>query len=534
MEIKEPIVDEKSSFSFFTSIWIVPIIAAIIALWLIYEHFSKLGPEIKIEFSNSGGLQAGQSVIKFLDVPIGKISKIEINNKKDGVVVYARVNKDAEAFLNETTKFWIVKPEVDYSGVKGLDTLLSGSYIKMYAKKGKKKKRKFIGLNSPYIDINDGYYYAIEANFSIKVKKGTPIYYKGVQVGQVDLVSLDTTTRKIVLVARIYREYKDMVNVTTKFWVQSLVDLRLNDNRLEVNMAPLPIMLLGGIAFDTKFDKNYDSGYEKIYTLHKSRAIANRRKIGYAKEQLERFIFKFKGDVSSLEKGISIKYKGFEVGKVTNLKIKYNKKYKGFEAECLGLIDISNFSTNSKDAFENFKNIVNSGIIAKLKKPNPIFNKSNIVLEEDNNTKVSLQKDTVYNAYILPTKEYKNSSILARLDDLGAKIAKLDLNHTVSNLNELLEVSKGLIYQSKVTLKHIDKIISTKDFKSLSSNINRTLRDLSSTLKTIKKVLKGYGSNSLFNDKVEATLKELHDTTEKTNMLLRKLNKKPNALIFGD
>ena len=325
-----------------------------------------------------------------------------------------------------------------------------------------------------------------------------------------------------------------MVNVTTKFWVQSLIDLRLNDNRLEVNMAPLPIMLLGGIAFDTKFDKKYDSGYEKIYTLYKSKAIAKRRKIGYAPKKLERFVFKFKGDVSSLEKGTSIKYKGFEIGKVTTLKIGYNKEYKGFEAECLGLIDISNFSTNSKDGFSNFKTIANGGIVAKLKKPNPIFNKSNIVLEEDNSTKVVLIKDSIYNAYIIPTKEYKNSSILARLDDIGAKIAKLDLEHTVSNLNELLAISKGLISQSKVTLNNIDKIISTKDFKNLSKNINKTLKNLSSTLNETKKVLKGYGSNSLFSDKVEATLKELHDTTEKTNMLLRKLNKKPNALIFGD
>ncbi len=534
MEIKEPIIDEKDSFNFFTSIWIVPFIAAIIAAWLVYEHFTKMGPEIKIEFKNSGGLQAEQSVVKFRDVPVGKVTRIEINSKKDGVIVYARLNKDVEPFLNETTKFWVVKPEVDYSGIRGLDTLLSGSYIKMYAKKGKKKKREFIGLDSPYIDINDGYYYVIEANFPVKVKKGTPIYYKGVKVGEIDVVSLDTTSRKIILVARIYKDYKDMVNVTTKFWVQSLIDLRLNDNRLEVNMAPLPIMLLGGIAFDTKFDKKYDSGYNKIFKLYKSKALATKRKIGAAPSRYERFIFRFKGDVSSLEEGTSIKYKGFEVGKVKKLKINYNKEYKGFEAESLGLIDISNFSTNTKDGFENFKAIAKNGLIAELKKPNPLFNKSNIVLTEDNNSKVVLVKDPIYNAYVLPTKEFKNDGLLSKLEDISKKIAKLDLEHSVKNLNELLKVSKGLIKESKVTIKNINKIISTKDFKNLSKNVNKTLNSLNSTLKETKKVLRGYGSNSLFSDKVEATLKELHETTEKTNSLLRKLNKKPNALIFGD
>jgi len=548
MEIKDPILEDDNSFNFFTSIWIVPFIALIIGLWLAYEHFIQMGPEIKIEFKNSGGLSAGNSVIKFRDVPVGKITKIEINNNKDGVIVYARINKDAEPFLNETTKFWIVKPEVDYSGVKGLDTLLSGSYVKMYAKKGSEEKESFVGLNSKYIDINSGYYYAIESSFPVKIKKFTPIYYKGVKVGNVDNISLDTNSKNIVMSIRIYKEYGNLINESTKFWIQSLLDLRLNDNRLEVNMAPLPILLLGGISLDTKFDKKYDKGFNKIFKLYKSLSDAKRLKIGYAKPKLERFLFKFKGDVSSLEKGTQIKYKGFEIGKIKKLKIKYNKKYKGFEAECLGMIDLSNFSTSSKDSFKNFKQLAQNGIIAKLEKPNPLFNKSNIILEEDNKTKVSLIKDRLYNAYIIPTKEYKSSGLISKLAEISDKINKLNLEQTVNSVNSLLansqkpmknlgkvlDSTKSLINSANKTLTNINTIIGTKEFKSLGKNLKNTLRDLSNTLKTTKNTLKGYGSDSLFGDKLEATLKELHNTSEQTNTLLRKLNKKPNALIFGD
>ena len=548
MEIKEPIVDNKSSFTFFTSIWIVPFIAMIIGSWLVYEHFSKLGPEIKIEFSSSGGLLAGQSVIKFRDVPVGKITKIEINNKKEGVVVYARINKDAEAFLNETTKFWIIKPEVDYSGVSGLDTLLSGSYVKMYAKKGHELVTKYKGLNSSYIDLNDGRYFAIEANFPVKVKKATPIYYKGVQVGEVDTISLDTESKNLVIVARIYKDYESLINSSTKFWVQSLLDLKISDNRLEVNMAPLPIMLLGGIALDTKFDKKYDNGNSKLYNLYKSASQAKQRKIGFAKKELKKFMFNFKGDVSSLDKGTSIKYKGFEIGKIDKLKINYSKEYKGFEAKCIGEIDISNFSTNYNDAYSNFKALLKKGLIAKLSKPNPLFNKSNIVLEEDNNTIASLAKDKKTNLIVISTQEYVDSGLIGKLAEITDKINKLDLEHTVSNLNALLATSKepikkinkildstqGLVKNANNSLKNINRVIGTKEFRGLSKNLNKTLKSLNGTILQTKKTLKGYGSDSLFADKIEATLKELHDTSEQTNGLLRKLNKKPNALIFGD
>ena len=535
MEIKEPIVDNQSAFNFFTSIWIVPFIALIIGGWLIYEHYSKLGPEIKIKFKNSSGLQAGQSVIKFRDVPIGKITKIEINNKSDGVVVYARINKDAEAFLNETTKFWIIKPEVDYSGVKGLDTLLSGSYVSMYAKKGDEKRYSFEGLDSPYIDINDGDYYVLEANFAVKVKDKTPIYYKGAKVGQVDNIFLDTQSRNLVLVIRVYKEYSSLINETTKFWVQSLIDLKLRDNRLEVNMAPLPIMILGGISLDTKFDKKYKKDFSKIYPLYKSAAIAKRQKVGFAKSKFERFLFNFKGDVSSIVKGTKVIFKGFEVGEVQKLKIKYNKDYKGFEAECLSKIDISSFSTKKGDGFANFKEIAKSGLVAVLEKSNPLFNKSNIVLKENNQT-LSLAKDKRYNAYIIPTKEYIDSGLMTKIATISDKINAIltTSKKPIKNLGALLDDTKKLITNANKVLNNINKVVASKDFKGLSKGLNKTIKELSDTLKETKKTLKAYGGNSLFADKLESTMQELHNATEQTNGLLRKLNKKPNALIFGD
>ncbi len=262
--IKEPKIDNKSSFSFFTSIWIVPFIALIIGGWLVYEHFSKLGPKIRIEFTKSNGLIAGSSVIKYRDVSIGKVTNIEINNEKDGVIVYARVNKDAEKFLNETTKFWIVKPEVDYTGVKGLDTILSGTYISMSAKSGTDRVREFNGLDSEYVEIGDDVYYAIESSFSSSIKKSTPIYFKGQQVGEIVNINLDTESKNIIAMAKIYKNYAALVNSTTKFWVQSALDMKLNDNRLEFNVAPLQTLVLGGISFDTAFDIDYKQDYSKI------------------------------------------------------------------------------------------------------------------------------------------------------------------------------------------------------------------------------------------------------------------------------
>ncbi len=541
MEIKEPVVDnQRSRFSFFTSIWIVPFVAAIIALWLVYEHYSKLGPEVKIAFKNSGGLVAGQSVIKFRDVPVGKVTRIEIDNKTEGVIVYARVNKDAEAFLNETTKFWVVKPEVDYSGVRGLDTLLSGSYIYMYAKRGEKKKRTFIGLDNPFIDMNSGYYYVVRASFPVQVKVGTPLYFKGVKVGEIDNLELDLASKDLIIVLRVYKEYGDLINSSSKFWVQSLMDLKLADNRLEVNIAPLPILLLGAIAFDTDFDKNYTKDFSKIYKLYRSATDAKEKKVGYAKPNYKNIALSFRGDVSSLESDTIIKYKGFKIGKLESLKIYYNAKLQNFEAECRGKIDVSNFSSNSKDGFKNFKKLVENGIVATLQKPNFLINKSIIELKENNIT-TPLLFDKRLQAYILPTQEYMNTDLLSSLKDISKKIKSIEFDKVVSNINSLLEDTKApikkldrLLADANKVVKSLNRVVSKREFQNIGKSVDKSLRDFDRSLNQLNSLLESYGEHSLFKEKIDRLLNELHNLTSTTNELLYKLNKKPNSLIFGD
>jgi len=59
-------------------IWLVPLVTALIGIWLAWDTFSKRGPTITIEFTNAGGLTPGQSQLKFKDVPLGTVKSIDI------------------------------------------------------------------------------------------------------------------------------------------------------------------------------------------------------------------------------------------------------------------------------------------------------------------------------------------------------------------------------------------------------------------------------------------------------------------------
>ena len=54
-------------------IWIVPIVAVMIGLWLIYDNYSRIGPRITLTMANAEGIEAGKTMIKTRNVDIGQV-----------------------------------------------------------------------------------------------------------------------------------------------------------------------------------------------------------------------------------------------------------------------------------------------------------------------------------------------------------------------------------------------------------------------------------------------------------------------------
>ncbi|HEY9130033.1 MAG TPA: hypothetical protein VIN02_09355, partial [Sulfurovum sp.] len=75
---------------------------------------------------------------------------------------------------------------------------------------------------------------------------------------------------------------------------------------------------------------------------------------------------------------------------------------------------------------------------------------------------------------------------------------------------------------------------STESFKTMPNELDKTMKELTKTLKTTQKVLEGYDKNSLLTHQVSQTLKEVTETSQEMQEFLKMMNRKPNSLIFGD
>ena len=194
-------------------VWIIPILAGVIALGIAIQRAMNEGPTITIAFKAADGIEAGKTFIKYKDVTIGQVSAVQLSEDYTGVLVTAKVTKHNAPLLRDDTKFWIVQPRASLSGISGLGTLLSGNYIGMQVGKSATRRRSFIGLEvPPAIPDQPGRQFLLRAASLGSVGIGAPIYYRSLSVGEVAAYSLAADGKSIDITVFVYAPYDKYVD----------------------------------------------------------------------------------------------------------------------------------------------------------------------------------------------------------------------------------------------------------------------------------------------------------------------------------
>lgn len=531
-----PKVEDSGKFNFITSIWIVPIVALFIAAWLAYQYYSELGPEIKITFLKNEGLSAGQSVIKYKNVVVGKVTKVQLNSNGESVSVHARMDKSVTPFLNENTKFWIVRPEVSVGGVYGLDTLISGTYIDMYAEKNGKQKDEFIGLPNRVIVDRNGEYYQLHASRGYNIQSGTPVYYNNIEVGQVEYVTLALDGRGIEIYIFIEKPYDTYVHTDSKFWVNSTVNIDLTSSGVDVSVAPISQLVKGGISFSSTGEDATRKVPEKFaFYLYKNESIVEEKNIGKGGNAVKIYELHTIESIAKLKIDASIRFKGYDVGHVTHVSTSYDPVTHHMVGTVYLKIDTSFFLDKNDENITgetNFHKAVVDGLRAKITQTDPITGLLYIDLVFDEN--VSFKPLVMGEKHlILPALEHEEGNIVGQFGTLLTNLNKL-LDSTGKIVDENREPIRKILLSLKETTEHINEIVAQKEMKELPEALGKSMKNLSRTLYHANKVLKSYDEDSLRSSQLAETLRVVTEASKEMTKMLKMLNRNPNALILGD
>ncbi len=254
----------------FPIVWVVPIVAAIAAGIVVYDRIRDYGIKVSIRFRDGSGLRAGETTIEYRGVTIGEVTALELSSDLQFVLVSAHIHSSAAGVAREGAAFWIVRPQVGVGSISGLTTILTGPRIEVRPGTGPPKKQ-FVGWeNPPGIAEPGGLKIVLLTNHLGALKRSSPVYYRGEEVGTVQDSQLSTNAQAVEIHLFIKRRFAPLVRMGSKFWNVSGLDVKLGLFRgAEINVESLRSLVSGGVAFATPDDPNDPPAQDgTIYPLY--------------------------------------------------------------------------------------------------------------------------------------------------------------------------------------------------------------------------------------------------------------------------
>jgi paraquat-inducible protein B len=390
----------------------------------------------------------------------------------------------------------------------------------------------------------EGEYFHLISTNGDSVSSGMPVYYKNIKVGQVEYVYLSLNKKSVDTIVFIDKQYSSLVHDDSKFWIKSTFNVDFTKGNLDVNIAPVNVLLQGGIVFSSSDIENNDTLVSRsIFPIYKSKTDAETHTTGIVPKTLQKFILHTDLSTANLKTYSPVRFYEYDIGWVDEITINYDKKTHKMLSKILIALDISVFTDENEQnstGLENLYSALEEGLHAKLNALDPISGMLYVDLTFDHNEgNVTMKTDGPY--VEIPMIETYSPGVMASMTKIMDKINDLPLDKLVRSLDKVInETSEPIananemLIELKQSAKQLSKMTSKKEFTAIPDDVSKILKELTRTIKTTQTVVKGYGSESILNKQLSYTLEILTKTSKEMEVFLRMLNRKPNSLIFGD
>lgn len=516
-------------------VWLIPLLAISVGLWMVYDTWRNQGPEITLTMPSAEGIEAGKTPIKVRDVAIGRVTSVSLSDKGDTVIATAQLDKSAAPLLFSDSQFWVVRPRVDSGGVSGLSTLLSGAYIQFQPGKSGQKQHSFKILAAPPVTAPDvpGLRLTLDARDVPTVGVGSPVLFQHYEVGRVEKAQFDTEARQMRYQIFIHRPYDRLVTSNSRFWVSSGVNLALTAAGLQLNVGSVQTLLSGGIAFDVPPGHSLGDavGNQSRFMLYASEE--NARNLYY--EQQLPYVVLFNESVRGLTVGAPVEYRGIRVGSVaavplTSLDIGPKKTGGNVGIPVLINLEVGRFDPDASKRPAGYwqarvAESIKGGMVARLKTGNLLSGALFVDLDFSGKKVRALPKPFLTYP-VLPASDSGGLSqienkVIALLDKLNA----LKLEDTLNNADAALASTRDAAERTRVLMGEIDKLVANPQTQALPGDARKTLEQL-------RESAASFSADSAAYQELTQTLTTLNQLLQNARPLVRTLDAQPNALLF--
>ncbi|HEX5681310.1 MAG TPA: MlaD family protein [Desulfobacterales bacterium] len=540
-----PAAAVKTARRRFSLVWLVPVVAALIGGWLVVKALTEKGPVITITFKTADGLEAGKTKIKFKDVEIGVVEEVLLGKDLSHVVAKAQFVKEAESFLSENTRFWVVRARVSASAIQGLGTVFSGAYIDVDPGKKGKPATSFQGLEDPPIVTTGlpGRHFILESERKGSLEIGATIYYRQIRVGEVVAYNLSEDGTKIISKVFVNAPYHQFVRNNTRFWSASGVDLKLDATGVTLETESFVSIMVGGIAFDT-IDAN--SGREAEAPENSTFNLFANHEAAKQKIYNERnyYALLFDESVRGLSPGAPVEFRGIPIGQVIDIKSEFDLKSNrakipvivAAEPERIQFVGKLPDGVNRETLVDY---LIEKGFRAQLRTGNLLTGQVYVAIDLFPGAKpAKLVRGGRYGYPEFPTTPTQFEAIGEKFNQLVAKLEKVPIDQIGNDLRETMQGAKRITNSPELleTVKSLNAAV--KELQLLTTELRtRTAPEATAALQQAQRALVA-AEGSLAADspqqyRVKAALDEISGAARALRVLTEYLEAHPESLLRG-
>jgi paraquat-inducible protein B len=533
-------------------VWIVPVLAAIVAIGIVVQRFISEGPTITIIFRAAEGIEAGKTLIKYKDVNIGQVTAVSLTDDFAKVEVKAKIAKHAAGLMVDDATFWIVRPSISLSGISGLSTLLSGNYIGFEAGKSFTSERAFTGLEvAPFIPGQPGKQFVLKAADLGSLGAGSPIYFRRLPVGQVISYGLAKDGKSVEVKIFVNAPYDKFVSHETRFWNASGVDITVDANGFGVHTESLVALLVGGLAFDTPdfLPAGQPALANWIFPLYGDRATAMKAPDAVAR----RYVLHFRESLRGLSVGAPVTFLGLPAGEVTSIGLSFDEKSANigtrvvvtfFPERLLAYADPdlaakveASMAKNPQQRHAFLQRMVEErGLRAQLRSGSLITGQLYVALDyfpKAPKAKVDWSKETPelpVTGSNLVELEAKLTSILDKIDKMPLDAIGDSLKKDLDSLGETLTDARKLIGSTDTLVGNVDSKL-VPPLKTDLEALQRVLQATEQAMKNVDATL--LGPNAPAQQELRDALTEFTRAARSLRVLLDYLERHPESPLRG-
>lgn len=509
-------------------VWVVPMLAAALAGWLVWQHYSGRGKLAWVRFNTADGIVAGSTEVRCRSVRVGTVENVELAPDLQSVVVALRVEPDAVRLLRKGTRFWVVRPRVSASGLSGLGTLITGAYVELDPGEGPEEVTHFDGLEAPPVTKSSvpGLRLTLKAESGGSLGVDSPVYYRGFEVGRVELRAFDPAEKTTRFEVFIHEDYAGLVTENTVFWNNSGIDVSAGANGFRVRTPSFQAMLAGGASFDlppgVPAGKPAEDG--AVFRLYPDETAARDAVFKPA----HRCLLLFNRTVRGLHKGAPVEFRGIPLGRVADVSLQYGvpgdpRVPVVIEIDPAILVGSVPDAPGEEDHV--LERAVRRGLRARLGTASLLTGALFIDLDfVPEAPREELTRSGEFD--VIPT----HGSGLVQLEDkvnaILAKIEALPLEDLVTKFTSTAEEAAAAANEARAALAEARKLLARDATQSVTEELNATLGAL-------RQSIASFGPSGAVQGDLRRTLDELRAALRSFKTLADTIEEKPNSLLFG-